>query len=100
MTAIAQELSQSVGISQACQALGLPRSRLYPRQQAAGSSRSTPAHTLSTEERAEVPLPLPATADQRPVRRAGVAVGLVHQNDSAGRLRTDEQAQHDRTRAQ
>jgi transposase InsO family protein len=52
MTAIAQELSQVVGISQACQVLGVPRSRLYPRQQAAGSSpRATPAHAFSAEER-------------------------------------------------
>lgn len=54
MTAIAQELSQSVGIARACQALGLPRSRLYPRQQAAGSSHPTPAHALSNEERDQV----------------------------------------------
>jgi len=52
VTAIAQELSQSVGTSQACQVLGVPRCRLYPRQQAAGSaSHPTPAHTLSAEER-------------------------------------------------
>jgi putative transposase len=51
MTAVAQELSQAVGISQACQTLGVPRSRLYPRQQASGSPRPTPAHALSTEER-------------------------------------------------
>jgi len=54
MTAIAQELSQAVGIARACQALGLPRSRLYPHQQAVGSSRPTPAHTLSSEERGQV----------------------------------------------
>jgi putative transposase len=54
MTAIAQELSQAVGIAQACQALGLPRSRLYPRQQASGSSRPTPAHALSAEEQTAI----------------------------------------------
>jgi putative transposase len=54
MTAIAQELSQVVGLSQACQALDMPRSRLYPRQQTAGSSRPTPAHALSAEERTSI----------------------------------------------
>lgn len=54
MTAIVQELSQSVGIASACQVLGVPRSRLYPRQQTAGSSRPRPPHALSAEERAEV----------------------------------------------
>jgi putative transposase len=54
MTAIAQELSQSVGTARACQALGLPRSRLYPRQPTAGSSCPTPAHALSAEERTAI----------------------------------------------
>jgi putative transposase len=54
VTAIAQELGQTVGKAQACQVLDLPRSRLYPRPQAAGSSRPTPAHALSAAERAEV----------------------------------------------
>jgi putative transposase len=54
MTAIAQALSQTVGIAQACQVLGVSRSRLYPRQQVSVSSRPTPAHALSTVERAEV----------------------------------------------
>ena len=54
MTAIAQELSQRVGISQACQALGVPRNRLYPRQQKSASPRPTPAHAFSTEERATI----------------------------------------------
>ena len=39
MTAIAQELSQAVGISQACQTLDVPRSRLYPRQHASVSPK-------------------------------------------------------------
>jgi putative transposase len=51
MTVIAQELSQVVGRARACQALDVPRSRLYPRQSAAGSSQPTPAHALSAEER-------------------------------------------------
>ena len=46
MTAIAQELSQVVGIVCACQVLDIPRSRLYP--------RPTPRHALSAEERAKV----------------------------------------------
>ena len=54
MTAIAQELSERVGIWQACQALGVPRSRLYPRQQKSASPRPTPAHAFSTEERATI----------------------------------------------
>ena len=54
MTAIAQELSQKVGKSQACQALGVPRNRLYPRGHTPASSRPMPAHALSASERAEV----------------------------------------------
>lgn len=54
MTAIAQQLSEVVGIASACQALGVPRSRLYPRQQAAGSSCPRPAHALSAEERTAI----------------------------------------------
>lgn len=51
MTTIAQELSQAVGKARACQALAVPRSRLYPRQQAAVSPRPRPAHAFSAEER-------------------------------------------------
>ena len=51
MTSIAQELSEVVGRAVACQALGVPRSRLYPRQKTAGSPRPTPAHAFSAEER-------------------------------------------------
>jgi putative transposase len=40
-----------VGIAQACQALGIPRSRLYPRQQTSASPHPRPAHAFSTEER-------------------------------------------------
>lgn len=54
MTAIAQELSDVVGIAPACQALGVPRSRLYPRPQASLSPHPTPVHALSAQERAEV----------------------------------------------
>lgn len=51
MTAIAQELSEVVGIASACQALDVPRSHLYPRQQASGPSRPAPTHAFSVEER-------------------------------------------------
>jgi putative transposase len=54
VTAIAQELGHSVGKAQACRALDMPRSRLYPRQPAAASSRPTPAHALSGEERTAI----------------------------------------------
>jgi putative transposase len=54
VTAIAQELSQAVGIRRACQVLDLPRSRLYPRQQAAGSSCRRPARAFSAEERSAI----------------------------------------------
>ncbi|HMB90223.1 MAG TPA: hypothetical protein VKP65_05205, partial [Rhodothermales bacterium] len=54
MTAIAQELSQAVGISRACEALEIPRSRLYPRQDTLASSRPTSAQALSVEERAAI----------------------------------------------
>lgn len=47
MISIAQELSPVVGISQACAALGIPRSRLYPRRRPAPSPRPAPAHALS-----------------------------------------------------
>ena len=52
--AIANQLGQAVGVSQACEALDVPRSRLYPRQPASALSRPTPAHALSAEERATV----------------------------------------------
>lgn len=54
MTAIAQELSQRVGKASACQTLGVPRSRLYPRQQRSASPRPRPAHAFSTEERTSI----------------------------------------------
>ena len=54
MTAIAQELSQAVGITRACQVLDIPRSRLYPRRSPAPAPRPTPPHALSAEERAKV----------------------------------------------
>jgi len=52
--AIAQELSQTVGITRACQALEIPRSRLYPRRSPSPVPRATPQHALSAEERAKV----------------------------------------------
>ncbi len=55
MTAIAQELSQTVGITRACQALDIPRSRLYPRRSPSPPApHRTPRHALSAEERAKV----------------------------------------------
>jgi putative transposase len=54
VTSIAQELSQVVGITCACQVLDIPRSRLYPRRAPAPAARPTPNHALSAEERAKV----------------------------------------------
>lgn len=55
MIAIAQELSQTVGITRACQALAIPRSRLYPRRAPASPARQpTPPQALSADERASV----------------------------------------------
>ena len=54
MTALAQELSQTVGKTRACQALEIPRSRLYPRRSPSPVPRPTPQHALSVEERATV----------------------------------------------
>lgn len=54
MTAIARELSQVVGITRACQALEIPRSRLYPRRSPGPAARPAPKHALSAEERAKV----------------------------------------------
>jgi len=55
VTAIAQELSQTVGITRACQALEIPRSRLYPRRSPSPPApHPTPSHALSAEERAKV----------------------------------------------
>lgn len=54
MTAIAQELSPKVGITRACQALDIPRSRLYPRRSRAPAARPAPKHALSAEEKAKV----------------------------------------------
>ena len=54
MTAIAQELSQTVGITRACQVLEIPRSRLYPRRSSAPVPRPRPRHALSADERAKV----------------------------------------------
>lgn len=54
MTTIAQALSPVVGKVQACQAPGVPRNRLYPRPQAAGSSCRRPAQAFSAEERSAI----------------------------------------------
>ena len=56
MTAIAETLAEQVGVSQACEALTVPRSTLYrarhPRP--APKARPTPPHALSEAERADV----------------------------------------------
>jgi putative transposase len=52
--AITQDLSKRVGVSAACEVLGVPRSRLYARKQAPAAPRPTPAHALSVAERAAV----------------------------------------------
>ncbi|MBD3251892.1 IS3 family transposase [Candidatus Uhrbacteria bacterium] len=54
MTSIARELSQEVGITRACQALDIPRSRLYPRRSPAPVAHRACKQALSTEERAKV----------------------------------------------
>ena len=54
MTAIAQELSQAVGISRACDALEIPRSRLYPHRSSSPVPRPTPTHAFSAEERTAI----------------------------------------------
>jgi len=54
VTALAQELSQAVGISRACEALEIPRSRLYPHGSSSPAPRPTPAHAFSAEERAAI----------------------------------------------
>jgi len=54
VTAIAQELSQAVGISRACEALAIPRSRLYPQRSSLPVPRPTPAHAFSAEERTAI----------------------------------------------
>lgn len=54
MTNLARELSQVVGITRACQALDIPRSRLYPRRSSATRPRSTPQQALSADERDQV----------------------------------------------
>ena len=56
MMAAAEALAETVGVSQACRVLGVPRSSLYrtrqPRQ--ACSARPTPPRALSGEEKAQV----------------------------------------------
>jgi putative transposase len=54
MTALAQALSHAVGVSAACEALNVPRSRLYARQPTSASPRPTPVHAFSAEERAAI----------------------------------------------
>jgi len=55
VTAIAQALSQTVGVTRACQALDIPRSRLYPRRSPSPPApHPMPRQALSAEERAKV----------------------------------------------
>ena len=56
MMQLTQQLAQHIGVSQACQQLGVPRSTLYRAQQAkpAAKPRPTPARALSPEERTEI----------------------------------------------
>jgi putative transposase len=56
MIQLTQQLAQHIGVSQACQQLGVPRSTLYRAQQAkpAAKPRPTPARALSPEERTEI----------------------------------------------
>ena len=53
---LAQQLVQHIGVSQACQQLGVPRSTLYRARQPkpATKPRPTSARALSLEERTEV----------------------------------------------
>jgi putative transposase len=50
------ELAAQIGVKSACEVLKVPRSRVYRQQQAKveGSPRPTPAHALSSDERAQV----------------------------------------------
>ena len=56
MMQLAQELAEQLGVSQACQQLGVPRSSLYRSRQAKppAQPRPTPARALTSEQRAEV----------------------------------------------
>ena len=56
MIQLTQQLAQHIGVSQACQQLGVPRSTLYRARQAkpAAKPRPTPARALSPEERTEI----------------------------------------------
>ena len=56
MIEAAEELGQTVGVSQACRVLGVPRSSLYRARQAkpASSPRPTPPRAMSAVEKGEV----------------------------------------------
>ena len=56
MMQLAQQLAQHIGVSQACQQLGVPRSTLYRVRQPkpVAKSRPRPTRALSPEQRAEV----------------------------------------------
>jgi putative transposase len=56
MLGMAEELAETVGVSQACRSLGVPRSSFYRARQprAAPPARPTPPRALSAAEKAEV----------------------------------------------
>jgi putative transposase len=56
MLSMAEELGETVGVSEACRVLGVPRSSLYRarKPKAAPSPRPTPQRALAPEEKAEV----------------------------------------------
>jgi putative transposase len=54
VTAIAQELSQTVGKTRVCAVLDIPRSRLYSRRAPSPVARTAPRQALSAEERDKV----------------------------------------------
>jgi len=56
MLGMAEELGETVGVSEACRVLGVPRSSLYRARKSkpAPSPRPMPQRALDEEERAEV----------------------------------------------
>lgn len=56
MTAVVEQLAEQVGVTDACEALGVPRSRVYRERQPKREPqpRPTPPHALAADERAEV----------------------------------------------
>jgi len=56
MTAVVEQLAEQIGVTGACAALGVPRSRVYRERQPKWEPqpRPTPSHALCADERAEV----------------------------------------------